>query len=207
MVEVAELIERAKRGDRDVLGMLLRAQLPQLRTFLSGRIAPAWRSLLEEDDIIQVTCLEAFLYIDQFKSRGTGSLLGWLQRIADNSLRDAIEWLSAVKRPDPRRQVRAPAIPQDSYVALFEYLGAVSTTPSREAARHEAEEKLREALEKLPEDYRRVVALYDLDGRGVEDVAAAMQRSVGAVYMMRARAHDRLRELLGTASRLISTTA
>jgi DNA-directed RNA polymerase specialized sigma24 family protein len=39
--------------------------------------------------------------------------------------------------------------------------------------------------------------MFDLEGRPVQQIASALQRSEGAVYMLRARAHDRLREILG----------
>ena len=39
------------------------------------------------------------------------------------------------------------------------------------------------------------------------NVAATLERSVGAVHMLRARAHDRLRELLGSESRFSSDKA
>ncbi len=37
-----------------------------------------------------------------------------------------------------------------------------------------------------------------------DEVAAALDRSPGAVYMLRARAHDHLRVILGSASRYLS---
>ena len=55
---------------------------------------------------------------------------------------------------------------------------------------------LKAAIDQLPKDYRRVVQLYDLDGLAAAEVARQMDRSDGAVYMLRARAVDRLRELL-----------
>ncbi|HEY3242379.1 MAG TPA: sigma-70 family RNA polymerase sigma factor, partial [Phycisphaerae bacterium] len=61
------------------------------------------------------------------------------------------------------------------------------------------------AIGKLPADYAKVVRMYDLEGRSVAEVAAAVGRSEGAVYMLRSRAHDRLRELLASASRFMST--
>ncbi|MHC5109075.1 MAG: RNA polymerase sigma factor, partial [Planctomycetota bacterium] len=58
---------------------------------------------------------------------------------------------------------------------------------------------LSSALESLPADYETAIRLYDFDGMTIDDVADQMNRSTGAVHMLRARAHDRLRELLGPA--------
>ena len=49
--------------------------------------------------------------------------------------------------------------------------------------------------------------LYDLECQPPQQVAEALGRSVGAVHMLRARAHDRLRELLGSASKFFSDSA
>lgn len=93
---------------------------------------------------------------------------------------------------------------EESFVALVEVLGATSTTPSRVAARDEAGELMRETLEQLPPDYARVITLYDLQGKAPSDVAQEMGRTQGAVFMLRARAHDRLKDLLGPESRFFS---
>ena len=52
-------------------------------------------------------------------------------------------------------------------------------------------------VDALPEDYGRVVRLYDLQGLPIADVSRQLGRSSGAVHMLRARAHDQLRVLLG----------
>ena len=114
--------------------------------------------------------------------------------------------ISRQKRPDPaRRLVTAPG--QDSYVGLLDCLGVTTTTPSREAVRHDAAAILEVAITRLPEDYKTAVRLYDLEGRPATEVAAEMSRSVGAVHMLRARAHDRLRQDLGASAQFFTGSA
>ena len=74
----------------------------------------------------------------------------------------------------------------------------------RQVARGEARSALERGLDALPAPYRRVIEMYDLQARPIDDVASELGRSPGAVYMLRARAHDRLKEQLGTASRYLS---
>ena len=81
---------------------------------------------------------------------------------------------------------------------------AVTATPSRIAARGEARKILDSALVMLPPDYGTVIHLYDLEGRTASEVAERMGRSEGAVYMVRTRAHERLRAILGSSSRFFS---
>ncbi len=203
MDDHTDLIGRATGGDEEALESLLARHSPVLRGRLQGRIAPHWRSMIEVDDVLQVTYLEAFLRIRSYQDRGEASFLAWLTRIADNNLRDAIRGLERAKRPDPRRRVVSPGS-DESYVGLVEVLGMTLTTPSMNAARGEMVAELERMLSRLPADYERVIRMYDLEGRGIEEVASELGRSSGAIYMLRARAHERLAGLLGSESRFFS---
>lgn len=186
-------VKAAIDGDPGALSEMLREYAPALRAQLA--IDPKWQSVLDGDDILQVTYLEAFLRIGSFVETGPGSLLAWLRRIADNNLRDAVKGLQALKRPPPARQ--AAKTGDESTVELFELLGVTSSSPSRALATSEMKTALVAAFEALPEDYARVLRLYDLEGKSVAEVSAACSRSAGAIHMLRARALARLRELLG----------
>ncbi|MFO0974460.1 MAG: sigma-70 family RNA polymerase sigma factor [Phycisphaerae bacterium] len=197
-------VARAVAGDRAALAALLELMGPPLRAALADCISPAWRGALDVDDVLQVSYLEAFLQIGAFKGQTIESLSPWLRQIAEHNLQDAIKALTASKRPDPRRQVAAPS-GDESYMALYELLGATSTTPSRVAAAAEARVALAGALNALPRDYRTVLQLYELEGRSAADIAAALGRSEGAVFMLRARALEALRARLPSASQILGT--
>ena len=89
---------------------------------------------------------------------------------------------------------------------LLDSLGITTTTPSQDAARKEALSALERVIQHLPPVYRQVVEMYDLGGHCVEEVAAAVQRSPGAVFMIRARAHRKLREMMGSTSMYFSSS-
>ena len=110
------------------------------------------------------------------------------------------------KRPGPTKRITAQSHEQ-SMAAFVEVLGATSTTPSRVAARGEGVRHLQAALATLPPDYEKVVRMYDLESKPIAEVAAALGRSEGAAWMLRARAHDRLREVMGEPNRFFSTPA
>ena len=61
------------------------------------------------------------------------------------------------------------------------------------------------ALERLPADYSAAIRQMDLEGLPAHAVAERMKRSPAAVYMLVGRARERLRELLGTASKFFSS--
>lgn len=188
---------RAVRGDADALEALLAQHGPEVESNL--HIAPLWRSVLEPQDVMQVTYLEAFLQIDRFDPLRTEPFAGWLQRIAQNNLRDAIRGLERQKRPHPKDRVQ-PRNREETITHLLSELGATRSTPSLKLRREEADRILRAAIDALPQDYATVIQLHDFEGQAVDQVAAVMKRSAGAIHMLRARAQDQLRQLLGSAS-------
>jgi RNA polymerase sigma factor (sigma-70 family) len=192
-------IARAVAGDADALTSLLQETAPRLRAQLS--LDRRWQSVMDIDDVLQVTFLEAFLRIGAFEPGSPQAFFAWLRRIAENNLRDAVKGLEAAKRPPPAIQ---PASAPDSGSSPSYALGVTSATPSRAAVGREHAQLLNTALDALPPDYATVIRRYDLEGREIQDVATALKRSPGAVHMLRARAHDRLRELLGTETQFFT---
>ncbi len=199
-----ERIQNAVAGDAEALSELLAEFGPEVERSLS--IAREWRSMLEPADVMQVTYMEAFLEVGKYEADGSVSFRSWLQRIAENNLKDAIRGLQRRKRPQPANRVEAPAS-ADSTWELYAHLGVTTTTPSRFATARERAEHLTAAIEALPEDYGMVVQLYDLQGLPMAEVAERMNRSPGAAHMLRARAHDRLRNLLLERSGMFGTSA
>lgn len=201
-----ELLGQAADGDQDALVELLQRHGPDLRHRLAGKIPDRWQSLLTADDVMQQTYTDAFLDIGRFRPQGPDSFVHWLNKLADRNLLDAIRMLEADKRGGGRECLR-PAALDDSFLSLYELLGKTTITPSREAARHEAKTAIERTIPHLPEPYRVVIQMYDLEERPLQDVASALKRSHGAVLMLRARAHNRLRQLLGSASDFLSGSA
>ncbi len=188
-------IEAAVAGDTEALSALLKLHGPTVERAL--QINPVWRALLEPGDVMQVTYLEAFLQIRTFDPARGARFETWLRRIAENNLRDAIRGLERQKQPQPRDRIR-PARSEDSLIGLYNLLGSDSATPSRDMREQESLHRLEGAIASLPERYQQVVRMYDLEGAAIEEVAARVGKSTGAVHMLRARAHDRLRGLLGS---------
>lgn len=200
------VLKKAIAGDSPALAELLKEFGPQIRRRIAGRIAAHLRSSFDEDDVMQVTYLEAFLRIDQFTPTGPSSFQAWLRRIAENNLRDAVKELQRGKRPPPQKRVSAPRN-DDSYINLIGRLGASITSPSRHAAGQEAKQIIDSSLGHMPKDYRDVIRLYDLENRSAPEVANEMERSVGAIYMLRARALDSLQGLLPSESKFFTRSS
>lgn len=199
-----DLLSRAGSGDEDALAELLEKHGPIVRQRLAGQIPRRWQSLLSLDDVMQQAYTDAFRDLEQFAGEDEGSFKAWLTSLAKCNLDDALRMLKADKRGGRRRRIE-PRAREDSSLALYELLAPTRSTPSQHAARREACAALERALQQLPEHYRRVVQMYDLEEHPVKEVARALKRNPGAVYMVRRRAHRRLHEFLGRTSKFFDT--
>lgn len=199
------LLAQAQAGNTASLTRLLEMLGPQVRARIAAKISPSMRTVVDEDDVMQVTYLEAVLRLDSFSDGGSRGFLAWLTRLAENNLIDAVRAMESSKRPDPRKrvEVRRPSY-DESCDQLVNLLGATTSGPSVAFARGEAAKLLEEALGKLPPAYEQVIRLYDLQGRTPAEVAQELGKTHGAMYMLRARAHDRLREVLGSGGKFFT---
>lgn len=197
------LLTRAIGGDSDALAELLGRYAPLLRNALLRGIPRRFQALVTVDDILQETFTDAFLHIARFVPVGPGAFGAWLTTTARRNLADALRSLRTRRRGGPQSTVALD--PEASRALLFQNLVAPDTSPSSAAAKREAAISLNDALQRLPEVYRTVIELHDLQGATMEDVARKIGRTPGAAYLLRLRGLERLRQLL--AQRISSTTA
>jgi RNA polymerase sigma-70 factor (ECF subfamily) len=196
-----EKMVAARNGDEDALAELLEQFGPIVRREL--QIAPKWQPVLDLDDVMQITYMEAYLRIRDFDEDKPALFLAWLRKIARNNLIDAVRGLERGKRPQPEQRLREP-VADESYVALLDIVGVTTTTPSRIAAASEVRRMIQKGLKALPADYAEVIRLFDLEGLSGPEVGERMGRSRGAAFMLLARARQRLAEMLGSESQFFS---
>jgi RNA polymerase sigma-70 factor, ECF subfamily len=197
-----ELLNRAIAGDSRALADLLTRDGLNARAALHTAIPVKWQSLLSLDDVMQQTYAEAVVSFSRFEPRGPGSFAAWLTNLARCTLIDAIRMLEADKRGGNRKRIQPSS--DDSCSNLFDMLCQTMGTPSRFAARHEAAAAIRHAIDQLPDPQKQVVEMYDLMGKPVAEVASAIGRSEGAIYLLRVRAHRRLAELMGAPANYLT---
>ncbi len=201
-----DLEVRAIQGDASALAELLEQVGPVVRAELNGRVPDQWRSVLSEDDVMQQAYADALRGIGRYTPLGSGAFRAWLSSLARCNLTDAVRMLGREKRGGSRRRVHHVR-GEDSMVELIGLLSGSTTSPSGYATREEIVDAVTDALTHLPEAYRDVVNLYDLRGLPADEVGRLMGRSRGAIYMLRARSHDRLRERLGVAGAFFTDPA
>lgn len=190
------LLKKAVSGDAEALGALLLRVGPPIEERIKHEISVKYQSVLDATEVMQTTYLEAVLAIRRFEPKGVGGFVRWLERIAENNLKDAIRGLKTEIHFRPISFARG----DDSYGSLMERLTGAGTTPSGPSKKNESKERLEAAIARLPADYQRVIRMLDLEGRPVEEVAKVLGRSKGAVHMLHARAREHLKEWLGSLS-------
>ncbi len=193
-----QILARARQGDRAALLDLFRPYSQAILTHAEFKIEARWKAHLTPDDVLQTTYIDAVKNLGSFEPRGENSFLPWLKRIAEHNIIDTIRGLEAQQRATAKSKGTRFGRPVDVSVSLLQSLVAADgqTTPSRTTAVEDAKATLRWALDQLQPEHRRVVEWYDIEGRSMAAIAAEFGKTQGATYMMRTRAHERLREVL-----------
>jgi RNA polymerase sigma-70 factor (ECF subfamily) len=164
------LVRRARAGDREAFGRLAeRFQAPVYRV-VRGIVGDA----AEAEDVAQEVFLKAYGALGRF--RGESGFFTWLYRIAVN------EALRAARR-------RRPA------ATLDEGLPVEAPRPEPPDEDGPSVALLERLLRKLPEEFRAIVVLRDLEGLSYRDLAEALEIPLGTVESRLFRARRELREL------------
>lgn len=180
-----ELIERATDGDAAAREDLLAESIPTLVDFLRARMGPLLRSQETSVDLAQSVCREVLQDLPTFEYRGDGAFVRWLQTRAEYKLLKRCRFYKQERRDVTRQGPSIDHLPDVGQPAD-------PLTPSHDARALEELDRLRDALDRLPPDYREVIVLSRIVGLTPEQVAARMGRSRTAIWTLLSRALARL---------------
>jgi len=178
----------AREGDRSALGHLLEGFRPYLRLFSDRKLGPDLRQKCGGSDLVQETFLDAQRAFQRFEGSRPDELRVWLEQILLNNLGDlARQFRAAAKRQIQRE------------VSFNEHWAEIDTpidrsTPSKKVIAREEETRLRQALARIPDDYRQVIVMRNLERHTFEEIALALGRSTGAVKKLWSRGIVRLKD-------------
>jgi RNA polymerase sigma-70 factor (ECF subfamily) len=194
-------LAKAVGGDRVALSDLLLEHHDTLLRFIERKMSAALKSRLEPEDIFQDTCLAAFKAINSFRPESNQSLIGWLETIAENRVRDAARSSAALKRGGEWDEVPSRFVGDSgSLVSLLDLIASEISTPSLKISREEGLRELRAQLAALPDDYRLAITLKYVRDLSVEETAIRMGRPIDVVRGLLYRARKRLAEGMGGSS-------
>ncbi len=172
LVDEAQLISRVRNGDAAAERQLYEAHVDPVYRL-------AFRLTGEDDlaqDYTQETFIRAFDRIEQF--RGDASFATWLRSIATSVIFNGL-------RKVKRFRQREFELDDGTHVAS----GVRSVEP-------DLKERLRHAIDALPEKYRMVFVMHDVEGYTHGEISKALGVKEGTSKAQLSRARSRLRESL-----------
>ena len=191
------LLDQARAGDRVALGELLASYAGYLNLLSRVQIGKRLQGKVEPADVLQEVFLEAHRQFPNFRGTTEGELIAWLRRILAGQLALVCRRYLGTKARDVKLEQELGAQLDQSATAIDRGLAASISSPSQRASRREQAVLLAEALEKLPESYREVIILRNLEGHSFAEVAIRMNKSEDSVQKLWVRGLASLRTAMG----------
>jgi RNA polymerase sigma factor (sigma-70 family) len=186
--DLGRLIEAASRGQRAAMEALLERYEPLLRAAVRGHLGPG-RFQNEGEDLLQMLRLTIIEALPSLRTHEPCSFEAWLKKVVRNRL---LDW---EKHQRARRRHPSKPILRLRTTNAAEVAG-LGTTPSRIVSRREDHQRLRRAIELVPERYRGLLRLmYEKDPSPAE-VAEFLEKPPEAARKFTARALDHLQRVL-----------
>jgi RNA polymerase sigma-70 factor (ECF subfamily) len=181
----ASLVAQLRAGDEAAFEQVVRSY--------GGRLLAVARRIVgsEEDarDVVQDAFLNAFRSLDRFE--GNAKLSTWLHRIVVNA---ALMRLRTRKRkPEQSIETLLPGFSDGHHEERFK---SWEEPIDKVMERAENRELVRKQIDALPEGYRTVLVLRDIEGLDTEETANVLGLSVNATKIRLHRARQALRTLL-----------
>ena len=182
----AELLARLRAGDETAYEELVRNETRHL-------LAVARRLLRNEEDAqdaVQQAFLSAFRALPAFN--GQSRLATWLHRIVTNAALMKIR--TRGRRPEDSIEDLLPSFIEDGHHE--EQFTEWSLPADARLARRETRAHVRQAIDKLPESYRTVLLLRDIEELSTEEAAQVLGVNPNTVKIRLHRARQALLKLL-----------
>jgi RNA polymerase sigma-70 factor (ECF subfamily) len=183
-MDEAALIEEARQGDLNAFNRLV-------LEYQDMAFNVAARMLGDDDaaaDMTQTAFLSAYRSMDSFRG---GSFRAWVMRMVTNACYDEL-----------RRRKRRPTISlepvneDDEEIESPAWLADDDLSPEERVEQSELDHALQSCLQGLPEEFRSVVLLVDVEGMDYQEVSLATGKPLGTVKSRLARARLKMRDCL-----------
>ncbi len=185
-IEDAELVARCQNGDTSAFNILVTRYRGKVYAMIMNMVhndADAW-------DLAQDAFVKAWKSLPKFESRS--SFYTWLFRITHNVTYD---WLR-------KKRIRGDSEFDDTIATSGSAEPGAPTapkeqpTPDGEIARYELRMRIENAIGNLSDDHRAVILLKEVDGLKYEEIAAAVNCTLGTVMSRLFYARKKLQDLL-----------
>ena len=198
------MLSRLRGGDDEAWRALSGMFRQRLGELAESKLPAEMMSRVDASDIVQETLAEANQSFATFQGRSLPELFAWLAAILNHNVTDAVRehLLAQCRMVSSECHSDGISNPGAGWQPAFV---ADQTSPSMAAARGEAQEQLRIALETLPPRQRDAVRMRHLEGRPLAEIAAELRCTKQAAAQAIARGLRSLRGALSELDRLPST--
>jgi len=181
-LQESELIKKAKKGDIAAFEELVRLHEKKVYT-----IAYKYMGNYEDaGDITQETFIKAYQVIETF--RGEASFGTWVYRIAANKALDELRKRKKFQITSLEEEIELEA------GSVSKEIAAEDATPEEYYLQQETGQYLQQLLNEMREEYKVVIIMREVEGRTYEEMAKALDCSLGTVKSRLSRARNHLKE-------------
>ncbi len=179
---VNELIDHARNGDKQAFIALILAYENVIRSIIRSFIRTI--TGYEEDELVNEIIMRAYQIIPDFKGRAV-EFKSWLRRTTWGICYN-------IKEKQKREREKEPETTD-----ILQYTSrSIPQNPATIYAEKEIKICVHKAIDLLPEKFRKVVILKNIDGFRYEDIAKILGIPMGTVKTWLMRGREQLRKLL-----------